>query len=95
MLTFMASFQSSWQNVIDGHGVSISITGMVIVFSSLAIISAFIALVPHILVVVNKFFPEAQEAPKKKAAPVAGVSDDIVAAIGVALHCTLQPSQNQ
>ena len=43
----MESF--SFQNIIDGQAVSISITGMLIVFSGLLLISIYISLLPRIL----------------------------------------------
>lgn len=43
----MEPFQ--WQNVIQGEGLSITITGMTIVFCGLAFISFFIATLPRLL----------------------------------------------
>ena len=73
---------ANWQRVIDGNGLSVSITGMLIVFCSLAIISIFIFLLPKTLVLVAKFFPEKEEA----AARPTGPDDRAVAAIGYVLH---------
>ena len=39
----------SWQNVLDGNGIWVTITGMVIVFFGLIFISVFIASLPHLL----------------------------------------------
>ncbi len=39
----------SWQNVIDGNGIGITLTGMLIVFSGLLLISLFIAVLPRAL----------------------------------------------
>jgi Na+-transporting methylmalonyl-CoA/oxaloacetate decarboxylase gamma subunit len=94
MLTFVFSLQGAWQNVADGHAIGITVTGMIIVFFALTCISLCIAAVPHVLVVVNKFFPEKIETPKKIVAP-AGTPDDVIAAISVAFHYSLQPSENQ
>lgn len=47
----MKSFQ--WQNVIDGGGIDITVTGMLIVFLGLLFISFFIASLPHALKLVD------------------------------------------
>jgi Na+-transporting methylmalonyl-CoA/oxaloacetate decarboxylase gamma subunit len=47
-----------WQAVEKYEGVPLSITGVIIVFTTLALISLFIAALPHILKIVNKYFPE-------------------------------------
>ena len=80
-------FNFNVQNIIDGQGISIAITGMVIVFFALTMISLFIAALPRILARVEKRWPESQghHAPQTSAPP-AGVTDDVVAAIAVALH---------
>lgn len=39
----------NWDNVIAGNGIGITITGMLIVFSGLALISFFISVLPRIL----------------------------------------------
>ena len=54
----MYNFNFSVQNIEDGQGLGIALTGMVIVFSVLALISAFIVLLPKILAIVEKKFPE-------------------------------------
>lgn len=75
------------QNITDVDGYAIAITGMVIVFFALTLISVFLTLLPRILERVNTVFPE--PAPQVAAPPVARVSsgdEEIAAAIGVALH---------
>ena len=54
----MYNFNFSVQNIEDGQGLGIALTGMIIVFSVLTLISAFIVLLPKILAVVAKKFPE-------------------------------------
>lgn len=39
----------SWLNVVDGNGIGITLTGMLIVFSGLALISFFIVILPKVL----------------------------------------------
>ncbi|MBS10735.1 MAG: hypothetical protein CME19_03920 [Gemmatimonadetes bacterium] len=81
------TFDYSVQNIIDGQGIPIVITGMVIVFFALTLISLFIAALPRILERIAQRWPEPEghhhSAP---AAAQAGVTDDVVAAIAVALH---------
>lgn len=47
-----------WEAVQTYDGVSLSITGMLIVFATLTLISLFTASMPYILVVLEKFFPQ-------------------------------------
>ncbi len=70
------------QNIINGHGVAVSITGMLIVFSVLTFISIFIAVLPHILKLVEKVFPEKSENAPKALEP----DESIVAVIASALY---------
>ncbi|MDE2699082.1 MAG: OadG family protein [Gemmatimonadota bacterium] len=53
----MYNFNFSMQNIEDGQGLGIALTGMIIVFSVLTLISAFIVILPKILAVVAKKFP--------------------------------------
>lgn len=39
----------SWMNVVAGNGIGITVTGMLIVFSGLALISFFIVILPKVL----------------------------------------------
>ena len=80
----------SWQHVIDGQGLSVSLTGMLIVFLSLVIISTFIALLPRLLSVVARVFPEKEERPPAK--PEA-TEERVIAAIGFILHQRLLASR--
>jgi hypothetical protein len=68
------------QNVVAGNGIRISISAMCIVFAALAMISLFIAGLPHILKVVARVLPE-----EKPTGP-APVDGQIVAAIACVLH---------
>ncbi|MDR4496961.1 MAG: OadG family protein [Candidatus Scalindua sp.] len=75
----------SIQNILDGHGVGISITGMVVVFAALALISTFIALLPAVLRIVNKIFPLG-ETPHALPRSSDSLENEVIAAIGLALH---------
>ena len=80
----MYEFNFSVQNIEDGQGVGIALTGMVIVFSVLALISAFIVLLPKVLAVMAKKFPESAG---HHAGHVQAEDDGpLMAAIGFVMH---------
>ncbi len=92
----------SIQNIIDGQALSISITGMAIVFSGLVLISAFIALLPVFLEYLNTRKARKTEVAKTKALskeqkdeadvvpsqtkPAEDESNDIASVIGLVLQ---------
>ena len=92
----------SFQNIIDAGGIGLSLTGMTIVFVSLVLVSLFISWLPKVLPVVNAILPELEGhhhgvSMPAHAAPVvaaAGGEEEIVAAIGFALHSRGGPSQS-
>ena len=82
-------FSFDVQNIIDGQGISIAITGMVIVSFALSLISLFIATLPRILDWVAVLWPESEGySGNGSASPGAAdaVSDEFVAAIAMTLH---------
>ena len=82
-------FDFDVQNIVDGQGVSIAITGMVIVFFALTLISLFIAALPSILKRIAKRWPEPvghHHGPSPHQPVEEGVSEELVAGIGAALH---------
>lgn len=83
----MVNISTGIQNIHDGQGLSIAITGMIIVFAALAIISIFIALLPKMLVLLARAFPEEHHhsAPSVKTAKD---DDALLAAIGFGLYKT-------
>jgi len=56
----MDNLSFSVQNIVDGQGLAIALTGMIIVFIVLIFISTFIVLLPKILAVIAKKFPETE-----------------------------------
>ena len=74
------------------RGFSIAITGLVIVFAVLILISLFIGALPHVLAIVAKVLPEIEHS--HSAASPSERSDDhdeaVLAAIGFVLHTELQ-----
>lgn len=83
----------SWQNVIDGNGIGITITGMLIVFSGLLLISLFISALPRILA----FKDGKSTLPENAEKPVADGSsepseDEIMALISLVLHMETERS---
>ena len=87
----MSELNLSYQNVIDGNGIGLAITGMTIVFTVLGLISLVIAALPRLL----SFLPPPAEhhgsGAAGTAAPPAQQADGaLVAAIGYALHTRRQ-----
>ena len=85
----------SWQNVIDGNGIGITLTGMLIVFSGLLLISLFIAALPRVLALMDDKCSAADKA--QTAESVASGSDDptedeIMAVISLVLHLETERS---
>lgn len=73
------------ENIVASNGIAISVVGMLIVFAALSIIALSIALIPKLMPLTEKFFPE-EENPH--AAPVVSQSsdhDEVLAAIAYAL----------
>jgi len=83
----MQELHPSWQNIADGQGWAVSATGMTIVFLSLVMVSLFIAALPHVMVVLNNWLPEAT--PEKnlpKPAQAASEDESIAVAAAYAYH---------
>lgn len=84
----------SWQNVIDGNAIGITLTGMLIVFSGLALISLFIAALPRTITWGTQL--RAGKDASAKTPAVAAASDpteaEIMAALSLVLHLELQHS---
>ena len=75
----------SFQNIVDGQGIDIAVTGMSIVFTALTLITLFISMLPRILAL---WSPEPSAAAQSSAGPEGSPADDdkVVAAISIALH---------
>jgi Na+-transporting methylmalonyl-CoA/oxaloacetate decarboxylase gamma subunit len=54
----MNPLQFSTQNIIDGQGIPIAITGMLIVFCVLALITLFIEVLPKLTALLERYVPE-------------------------------------
>lgn len=72
-----------FDNIIQAKGIGIALTGLTIVFVALTMISVFIALLPHATGLLSALFPEEQHKPAKSPAPA---EEELVAAIGFAMH---------
>ena len=86
----MDKFTFNVQNVIDGDGIGISLTGMFIVFCALTIIALFISILPWLMEKLAPILPKGDAVlshdQTAKQAPVApAVDENLVAAIGYAL----------
>ena len=84
----MGSFSEVLQNglaAIDAaRGFEMTFAGLTITFTALGTIAICISLLPKFLSVLNKYVPEKSH--QTEAKPKQGVTDDIVAAIGLAHH---------
>lgn len=83
---------SGWQGIAQGHGISISLTGMAIVFAALVFITLFIAAVPKVLEVLDPYLPKSHghHAPPTPGEETALDHEKVVAAIGMVLHTEMQ-----
>lgn len=80
----MNKLNMGFENIIAADGTGIAVTGMLIVFTALAVIAIVIALIPRLLPLLDKAFPEKHH----HSAPSASVPDDhekLLAAIAYAL----------
>ncbi len=82
----------SLQNMLDGHGIAITITGMTIVFAGLVLISLFITQLPNLLGLFDRLTTrKVQEAaPLPVVAEEAAQEDEIMTAIGLVIHLELE-----
>ena len=74
------------------EGLVIAAAGIVIVFSALLLISLFIAMLPRVLTLVSRVWPEVQDGRHEAGYPESQVADDtdVLAAIGFVLHTEFQ-----
>lgn len=82
----MTPFQLT--NITDGNAIGISITGMLIVFAALGLISAFIGALPKVLAAVEPYWPvsEGHHHVPRPAESLPIDEERIVAAIGTVLR---------
>jgi oxaloacetate decarboxylase gamma subunit len=85
------STPDGWAGVVEGRGVELTIVGMTIVFSALAIISLFIAALPKVLEWLDPYLPKGHgpDAPTRDEQSTLE-EEKVVAAIGFVLHTELQ-----
>lgn len=81
-----------WQAVVEGNGLSIASTGMLIVFFALVIISLFIRLLPEVLKVMEPILPKlgTHTQPPTLAEQLPSDKEKVVAAIGYVLHMEME-----
>jgi len=89
-----------FQNITDAGGIGLAVTGLTIVFAVLVLVSLFISGLPRVLPTINSILPEPEGhygAPMPSAVSpqmAAGLEEEVVAAIGFALHSRGGTSQN-
>jgi oxaloacetate decarboxylase gamma subunit len=82
---------TSWENVEKGEGIAIAITGMLIVFLALVLISTFVASLPFVLNKLEPYLPHIEHhSPQTVAESLPTDEEKIVAAIGFVLHHEMQ-----
>lgn len=90
MLTSITSFAQAtgFQAISEANGVAIAVTGMLIVFFALTLISLFIRLLPEVLAVLAPILPrlESHDQPPRATESLDIDNERIVAAIGYVLH---------
>ena len=80
------------QNVIDGNGISIAVTGMLIVFVALVTISLFLSALPRLLAVLERYYPQQEHhhgtpaATSTTSVVAQPVTEEMLVAIAVALR---------
>ena len=80
-----------FSRILNGEGIAIAATGMVIVFTALLLITLFISALPHILEVVGKVLPEVSDRHAPQDHPESLLPDEaVLAALGFVLHTELQ-----
>jgi oxaloacetate decarboxylase gamma subunit len=84
----MDKFTFNLENIANGEGVGISMTGMAIVFVALSLIAIFIRILPYIMDKLAPYLPKGDVLhmhPEPKASVSAGTDESLAAAIGYAL----------
>lgn len=74
-----------WQNIVDGRGIEITLTGLTIVFLALAMIAVFLTLLPRGLKKLAEWIPE-HDHHHGHPAPKPASEAAVVAALAAALH---------
>lgn len=77
-----------FQNIVDVNGFGIALTGMLIVFVALVLISLMIAALPRVLVVLEPYLPESEAHGHGAGGQARNTVDEeaVVAAIAYAMH---------
>lgn len=83
--------QFSLDNIADANGYSIAMSGLLIVFFALVVVTSFISILPWVLAHLATVWPEAVVAPDATASTATAENDDaLVAAIGYMVHARQQ-----
>lgn len=86
----------SWDNIIESQGFGITLTGMLVVFSGLALISLFIARLPNLLALFDRLrgAASAPTAPTAKDESETGPDppddEEVIAALTLVLHLEME-----
>ena len=91
---FLQAGQMQLEQIEADHGLSLAISGMIIVFMGLLSISLFIALLPKVLVKLQKA-PEPRPAPRPMTPTVSGLDPATLTAIAMVLHAESERTAGQ
>lgn len=88
---------NGYRAIVEGNGIAITITGLLIVFAALTAISLFIGALPVLLRALGPYLPVIEshhDLPTGKGrAAKEGVDPRLVAAIGWAVHASRRPDR--
>lgn len=86
-----------WENISEGNGIPIAITGMLIVFVALTLIACAIAALPRILTAIDPILPAAdhRHQPLPPAEGLPADEERVVAAIGMVLYAEMRKANKQ
>ena len=85
MGSFSEVIQSALASIDAARGFEMTFAGLTITFTALGTIAICISLLPRVLSVLNKYVPEKSHQ-TATAKPKPGITDEIIAAIGLAHH---------
>lgn len=83
----------NWHNVLEGHGIGISLTGMFIVFSGLVVMSFFITALPRMLALgTNGGSKKVETVEADNEDSGEPTEEDIIAILATVLHAEMEHS---
>jgi Na+-transporting methylmalonyl-CoA/oxaloacetate decarboxylase gamma subunit len=78
-----------WGQVVE-HGLGTAVGGMLVVFAALSLITLFISILPRVLHFIAPLPDDDEAEPASARKPAAPADDELLVAIGFALHTELE-----